>query len=153
MIWLWFWWILSKFAVCLLQKVCNFGKSFEKCYPEHFVFILFFSLFNCLLFWYVPFSIGQRRPYIIPCASVDEFKTARSAEGKILLNIIGFLNILWEFYGIFRSDTGEFRNQFWIYSGKTLRPFLLFVCVCVCVCVFLLFLFCFVLFFFCSLLG
>ena len=35
--------------VCLLQKACNFGKSFEKCYPEHFV--CFFSLFNCLLFW------------------------------------------------------------------------------------------------------
>ena len=55
MIWLWFWWILSKFAVCLfvclLQRACNFGKSFEKCYPENFVFILFFSLFNCLLFW------------------------------------------------------------------------------------------------------
>lgn len=70
--------------------------------------------------------------------SVDEFKMARSAEGlseperilhqklPILLNIIGFLDILWEFYGIFRSDTEEFWNQFWIYSGKTLRPFLHF---------------------------
>ena len=150
MIWLWFWWILSKFAVCLIVCYKKLATS-EKVSKNVILNILFlFCFFLCLIVccFDVPFSIGQRRPYIIPCTSVDEFKTARSAEGKILLNIIGFLNILWEFYRIFRSDTGEFRNQFWIYSGKTLRPFLLFLCVCVFFVVFVLF-FCF----FCSLLG
>ena len=93
--------------VCLLQKVCNFG-SFEKCYPEHFVFILFFlRLIVCC--FDVPFSIGQRRSYIIPCISVDDFKMALSSKDlseherilhhtlPILINIIGVLDILCQF--------------------------------------------------------
>ena len=97
----------SSTTVCLLQKVCNFG-SFEKCYLEHFVFILFFLRLIVRCFD-VPFSIGQRRSYIIPCISVDDFKMALSSKDlseherilhhtlPILINIIGVLDILCQF--------------------------------------------------------
>ena len=99
--------------VCLLQRACNFGKSFEKCYPENFdLFCFFLCLIVCC--FDVPFSIGQRRAYIIPCTSVDELKTACSAEGlsepvRILHHT---LQIFIKYHRIFRyfmrvlSDTG-----------------------------------------------
>ena len=153
MIWLWFWWILSKFAVCLFVCYKELATS-EKVSKNVILNILFlFCFFLCLIVccFDVPFSIGQRRAYIIPCTSVDELKTARSAEGlsepvRILHHT---LQIFIKYHRIFRyfmrvlSDTGEFWNQFWIYSGKSLRAFLLFfVLFCFCCCCF-----------FCSLLG
>ena len=148
MIWLWFWWILSKFAVCLFVCYKKLATS-EKVSKNVILNILFlFCFFLCLIVccFDFPFSIGQRRAYVIPCTSVDEFKTVRSAEGlsereRILHHT---LQIFIKYHRIFRyfmrvlSDTGEFWNQFWIYSGKTLRPFLHFLFCFVFVFVFVL---------------
>ena len=65
-----------------------------------FLFCFFLRLIVCC--FDVPFSIGQRRSYIIPCISVDDFKMALSSKdlseherilhqtSPILINIIGF---------------------------------------------------------------
>ena len=102
--------LVNTLKICCLFVCYKKLATSEKVSKNVILNILFlFCFFLCLIVccFDVPFSIGQRRrPYIIPCKSVDEFKMARSAEGlseperilhhtiQILLNIIGFLDIL-----------------------------------------------------------
>ena len=107
--------------VCLLQKSLQLRKSFEKCYPKHFVFTCFFSLLFVCCFD-VPFSIGHRRPYIIPFMSVDEFLKDGALSWRPVrarTNITPHVSDFFNYHRIFR----HFYESFMRFSEVTKESF------------------------------